>query len=244
MKLRIMSDLHFDHHYGGPKIVDNIPDGKDEVLVLAGDIVGNKYMSQAVSDLEPLCEKFKHTIYIPGNHEFYGTDPQHGWNVALDFQNKIRNFTTLTANNPVIMDGKRIIGDTMWFRHNDDNYLYEDMMNDFNTIRNFDPWVYDENDKTLKYFDQHVKEGDIVVTHHLPSIKSTPIRFLKSSINRFFICDMEQFIVDRKPALWIHGHTHELCDYMLGSTRIVCNPLGYPYESRVTKFNNNLVIEV
>jgi len=27
--------------------------------------------------------------------------------------------------------------------------------------------------------------------------------------------------------LWIHGHTHESFDYMVGDTRIVCNPRGY-----------------
>jgi hypothetical protein len=27
--------------------------------------------------------------------------------------------------------------------------------------------------------------------------------------------------------LWTHGHTHELFDYMIGDTRVVCNPRGY-----------------
>jgi hypothetical protein len=28
------------------------------------------------------------------------------------------------------------------------------------------------------------------------------------------------------PKLWMHGHTHDRCDYMLGETRVVVNPLG------------------
>jgi hypothetical protein len=27
--------------------------------------------------------------------------------------------------------------------------------------------------------------------------------------------------------LWTHGHTHEDFDYMIGTTRVVCNPRGY-----------------
>jgi hypothetical protein len=27
--------------------------------------------------------------------------------------------------------------------------------------------------------------------------------------------------------LWTHGHTHDPFDYMVGKTRVVCNPRGY-----------------
>ena len=37
--------------------------------------------------------------------------------------------------------------------------------------------------------------------------------------------------------LWTHGHTHEDFDYMVGETRIVCNPRGYiRYEERADSF--------
>ncbi len=33
--------------------------------------------------------------------------------------------------------------------------------------------------------------------------------------------------------LWTHGHTHEDFDYMIGTTRVFCNPRGYiNYESK------------
>lgn len=34
-----------------------------------------------------------------------------------------------------------------------------------------------------------------------------------------------------QPTLWIHGHTHEKADYMIGNTRIVSNPRGYNRET-------------
>jgi Icc-related predicted phosphoesterase len=45
-----------------------------------------------------------------------------------------------------------------------------------------------------------------------------------------------------RPALWLHGHTHGSCDYKLGDTRVVCNPMGYPGEvSEYTKLTIDLM---
>jgi hypothetical protein len=30
------------------------------------------------------------------------------------------------------------------------------------------------------------------------------------------------------PSLWIHGHIHRNQDYVVGSTRVIANPRGYP----------------
>jgi Icc-related predicted phosphoesterase len=58
-----------------------------------------------------------------------------------------------------------------------------------------------------------------------------------------YASDLEDFIIETKPDLWIHGHVHEPFDYVIGKTRIICNPHGYvqdPYNG----FNSKLVIEV
>jgi predicted phosphodiesterase len=34
----------------------------------------------------------------------------------------------------------------------------------------------------------------------------------------------------KPPKLIVHGHTHDPCDYMIGETRVICNPRGYPAE--------------
>jgi hypothetical protein len=47
-------------------------------------------------------------------------------------------------------------------------------------------------------------------------------------MNGAYSSDLDQFILDRPQIkLWTHGHTHEPFDYMIGSTRVVCNPRGY-----------------
>ena len=60
--------------------------------------------------------------------------------------------------------------------------------------------------------------------------------YAESPINRFFVSDETPLILDKKPRLWVHGHTHLTCDYMLGETRVVCNPHGYPKERKWTRY--------
>ena len=57
-------------------------------------------------------------------------------------------------------------------------------------------------------------------------------------MNGAYSSRLDQFILDNPQIkLWTHGHTHEEFDYMIGSTRIVCNPRGYiNYEDRADHF--------
>lgn len=79
----------------------------------------------------------------------------------------------------------------------------------------------------------------VVVGHHSPSKLSTHPRYKDELImNGGYSSDLSEFILDHPQIkLWTHGHTHETFDYMLGSTRIVCNPRGYiKYEERADNF--------
>jgi Icc-related predicted phosphoesterase len=85
-------------------------------------------------------------------------------------------------------------------------------------------------DKTKQY---------VVVTHHAP----TPISIAEcykhdTLMNGAFASDLSEFIMDRPQIkLWTHGHMHNVSDYMVGDTRVVCNPRGYiKYEQRAKEF--------
>jgi Icc-related predicted phosphoesterase len=86
----------------------------------------------------------------------------------------------------------------------------------------------------------------IVVGHHAPSRQSTHPKYANEQImNGGYSSELSEFILDRpKIKLWTHGHTHELFDYMIGTTRVVCNPRGYDgYEEQADLFELK-VIEV
>ncbi len=79
----------------------------------------------------------------------------------------------------------------------------------------------------------------VVCGHHAPSKSSTHPRYKREEVmNGGYSSSLDEFILDHSQIkLWTHGHTHEDFDYMIGSTRIVCNPRGYiNYEGRADHF--------
>jgi predicted phosphodiesterase len=79
----------------------------------------------------------------------------------------------------------------------------------------------------------------VVVGHHAPSKLSTKPQYENDTmVNGAYSSDLSEFILDRPQIkVWTHGHTHHNFDYMLGSTRIVCNPRGYiSYEHQADVF--------
>jgi len=84
----------------------------------------------------------------------------------------------------------------------------------------------------------------VVVGHHTPSHSSCHPRYKKDDLmNGGYHSDLSEFILDRPGIkLWTHGHTHELFDYMIGTTRVVCNPRGYiGYEQLADDFKLKVV---
>jgi Icc-related predicted phosphoesterase len=84
----------------------------------------------------------------------------------------------------------------------------------------------------------------VVCGHHSPSKTSTHIRYQHETLmNGGYSSNLDQFIIDHPQIkLWTHGHTHEDFDYMIGQTRIVCNPRGYHnYEARADQFQLKFV---
>ena len=86
----------------------------------------------------------------------------------------------------------------------------------------------------------------VVVGHHAPSKQSTKPKYKDDyHMNGGYSSDLTQFILDHPQIkLWTHGHTHDVFDYMVGSTRVFCNPRGYEgYEDSADEFKL-LTVEV
>jgi len=83
----------------------------------------------------------------------------------------------------------------------------------------------------------------VIITHHATSKHSLPEYYQDDTLSAAYASYLDRFVQESYATLWIHGHVHTHQDYMIGNTRIVCNPRGYPDEQN-KDFISDLVIEV
>lgn len=225
MKLRVVSDLHFEFHRdGGWGLAQEISEGQPfDVLVVAGDLCDGRGLEDS---LEFLAERIQRPIvYVLGNHELYLSSPTKAFEVARKLEAKIPHLHVLERQ-AIEIEGQRFVGATLWYPHPVE--LSTDRgMGDFNYIEGFAEWVHPEAVASAAYLEKEILPGDVVVTHFLPHLDSILPLYRQSKINGYFVHNVGGLVEKKGAKLWIHGHTHGTLDYHVGSTRVVCNPHGY-----------------
>lgn len=204
--------------------------------------------------LERCSERFPHVVYVAGNHEFY-----HGkWVQNIqDLRDECAQFANVhfLERDSVTISGVLFVGGTLWTDMNrvDPLTLHNitNMMSDFRIIRNDAKGfrrlsamdTVERHDQTKGYIktvlEQNPDTPTVVVGHHAPTHLSTHPRYAHDTLmNGAYRSDLSDMILDHSQIrLWTHGHTHEDFDYMVGATRIVCNPRGYVgHEPRANHF--------
>jgi Icc-related predicted phosphoesterase len=250
MKIALGSDLHLE--FGALELHNT---EAADVLVLSGDILVAKHLNGVHHHdtryrkfFAECCERFPKVVYVLGNHEHYAYDIQ---DTAAHLKRE------LAHDNLYILDNETVdildytfIGTTLWTDMNEEDsltlYHVDSMMNDFRTINNsarmlnaYKPARLTPEDTVVLHkkgmdYINHITYNRpnykfIVVAHHCPSKKSIHPKYAHDKImNGAFASDLDDFIAYRPQIrLWTHGHTHEQFDYMIGETRVVCNPRGY-----------------
>ena len=263
MKLRIMSDLHVEFHNNPTDfVVSPMPDDKDTVLILAGDIHLGKHVHNV---LEPLSSQFKEVIYILGNHEFYkGNMPT----IAGKIDNNISHLPNvwLLDTDTIELHGVHFVGATLWTDMGNHNQMvmYDAgmIMNDYKAIRTgprHEPWKrtlrpvetvamhIEQRNWMFKTITELKEAGETVVaiSHHLPSYQCIGM-YKGDRLNGAYASELYEDIADSKPDLWIHGHTHESVDLVMPGTetRIICNPRGYWPTDLNPEFDMEFTVEI
>jgi Icc-related predicted phosphoesterase len=224
-------------------------------------LVHGQARAQLFRDFLKRCSfQFPHVIYLAGNHEFY-----HGrWEGSIqhlrDECSKFPNVYFLERDLKEI-DDVTFVGGTLWTDCNRGDpvtlHSLTNMINDFRLIRD-DTKGYSKlkpattvhrHRETLEFIRKTVDSDSskkyVVVGHHSPSFQSCHEQYKNDRImNGGYHSELGNFIADRPQIkLWTHGHTHHCFDYVIGETRVVCNPRGYSgYEQ--TGWNPNICIEV
>lgn len=248
MRVRVVSDLHINHQrdLGVSLAAEITQDPHFDVLAIAGDISDFDDIYRA---LEVFCRAAapRDVVFVLGNHEGIGCT----WAAALQEARRAEaSFDNLHVLEQQVVEisGQRFVGCTLWFGHDGEPKATDGLMPDFKHIRDLYDRIYDLGRSSRTFLQKHVQPGDVVITHHLPHLRSVTPEEAGSPQERYFVHDVSSIVERGEAALWIHGHTHTSMDYVAGSTRVVCNPFGYvnhrcPDEPN-KRFDPALTIEV
>jgi Icc-related predicted phosphoesterase len=247
MRIQVLSDLHTED-YEHP--VDFLTGGQvqfpgADVLALCGDIVAVDCQGadEVRRVFEFLSRQARQVLFVAGNHEYWGTPIKPGnaertERVLRSCIDTLPNMRYLN-NDEAFIGGVHFVGGTMWFPHDPLNQLYEKHWADFENISRLSEWAYEYNRAFVEFVNKATPET-VVLTHHLPSLRSVALQFQSSRSSRFFLGDVDRIIIERKPRLWLHGHTHHSLDYQCEQTRVICNPFGYSWDLN-TRYSTTIV---
>lgn len=308
MKFQIVSDLHLE--FGTLSIENN---GAD-TLLLSGDIcLANELRDRSPYDVDnyqdksfryhtffqECCARFKHVIYVSGNHEHYHGDIAKSHDRLKEKLSYLKNLHILECET-ITIDDITFIAGTLWTDMNKEDPLtlgsIKSVMNDYRIIEDssemvsFKKAIYKKDEEgnyimekigevnstildhyefetrpskfspeksvtrhknMLNAINEVLKNSSenakiVIVGHHAPCKLSTkPLYQGEFIMNGAYSSDLTELMLDNpKIKLWTHGHTHSSFDYMIGSTRIVCNPRGYYSYEENDEFDPGKIVEV
>lgn len=261
MRIWIFSDLHIEQcHWDLPN-----PTPDFDLLIAAGDI--HDPLSDGVRWLAERANG-RPVVYVPGNHEWYA----HRQRFTIDEETERATALADELGIHLLLDaeveiaGIRFLGSTLWTDYQifGGGTLYmrhaKRWMNDHRVIypteigKPLDPSeALEWHLQSRAWLDERLRTEfsgtTVVVTHHLPHPRSIHPRFANDPLTPAFCSDLSVLVEGSGAALWVHGHTHTSCDYIAGTTRVVCNPKGYGPQSpggrsENGQFDENLVIEI
>ena len=225
MKIQFFSDVHLEF---GPA---PLPHTDADVIIAAGDV------NLGASGVAWLKSSGKPTVYVAGNHEYYGGE-------LFDVQRDIRAAVAGSAVRFLECDsteigGVRFLGTTLWtdFVGGDPAVManMKENMNDYQQIhyrnRLLEPSdLFEINRASRAWLEAELatefKGPTVVVTHHAPlfaSWRANPGSLFKAA----YCNDLSRLVHAYPIALWVHGHVHARSDYQANDMRVVCNPRGY-----------------
>ncbi len=206
MKVSYLSDVHAEF-LNYPNLHN---DQGGDVLLLAGDILTASMISEYRTDSEArsvkkwirgpfkkFTSKYKHVLYIMGNHEHYGFIYNNTIPTIKTFlsENDFDNVMVM-ENDHVDIEGVRFVGATLWTDYKKGNSLTMEIvergMNDYRMIglhdvddmnyfnrrhnRKINPqFLLDVHLESVSYIYEKAHDTDlpvVVLTHHAPSFKS------------------------------------------------------------------------
>lgn len=249
IRVQVLSDVHAEHGAYALPFPEEVDAGAD-VVIIAGDLASAPDSVEVAARLFPLAPA---VVLIGGNHEHYRTGLTIDKGLAVMGRTaaamSVRDGRTIVVLEDVeaILTVRetavRVLGSTLWtdygLRHQPltDARTCEGSINDHRLIRGRDGGPFTTREAATSHRVSRAflagalaREHDgptIVVTHHLPSMRSVAGRFRREATSAGFASHADD-LVGMGVTLWVHGHTHDSMVWEDGSgTLVVCNPAGY-----------------
>lgn len=267
--LRLFSDMHLDFHVTkkfNPNTLwmpEPLPEDKDTILVLAGDLWHAKkpFAFNNYSWMKVVAERFKYVFVVLGNHDFWGG------HFPMEYQNFDRykeaagiENVYLLQDSIIVAGDYKFVGATLWTDFGSRNMDVIDNAQgygDFRYIKYTSP-VYRGTFKKLQaknlleahsvskkfIFENAHKETPEqkvwVITHHPPTFALVNDPHLNELTLGVTASNFDEEIKSSQVDVWMHGHSHQSGEAMVGNTKIIANTVGYLSASALNKELNPL----
>lgn len=218
----VISDLHLEFDSMDRREWPKFNKYDADLWINAGDT----HIYKSCRDL--FRQEFEGVPYfeVLGNHDYWTNEIQiddggHVW------EDELNNYDL------------RLIGAPLWTDLTENPVVWEKFKQYMVDYRKIKPVL--SLDKLTNVYNTHKQYiidnmADVVITHHLPSFRSVHKRWTDHDLNSAFASEFGIEQMPYTPILWVHGHTHDPCIYMAGTTLVVCNPRGYPGEDNYRNY--------
>ena len=254
MKIQYASDLHLEFPENWKYMQKNPLEPPAEILVLAGDIMPIAFLDKRREFIEFLSQNWRQVFWVPGNHEFYGSDIK-DFETILEIN--LRQNVTILNNKFEIEQGVRFMFSTLWSKISIQNSLrIQKTLSDFGSIHFdlglFTPEHYNvlhqQSLRLLRLYQNKVDSKfskTLIVTHHVPTFKNYPAQHKGDFLNEAFGTELFDLIEELNADAWIFGHHHEnVKEFKIGNTRMLTNQLGYKKNTEGKRFRLDKTIEL
>ena len=253
MIIQYASDLHLKRSANFRHVMQGGIAPAGDVLVLAGDVANLFDLERCGCFWDWCSEHFKQTIFVPGNHDYYGT-----WSSAAQltesFCRSIRS-NVFCCNNHVVSIGQTsFICSTLWSRVSEQQTeAVEQTLLDFKEIEicGAHLTVADFNalfEACFGFVQRAVESSEaeklVVVSHHVPSLSAVADRRKESSVSSGFVTELDNWISGTSVRYWIFGHSHDSLEAVSGAVRLVSNQLGTLHGGKPKDFVREKVFEI
>lgn len=227
MKIQYISDLHLERQQNRLFFEKNPILPHAEYLILIGDIIPINQIDQIDSFLNHISQVFTKVFWLPGNHEFYGSD----YNKYQSCNIPIRENIFLINNQSIVIEDYELVFSTLWSNLDlDKRWFLQYHINDFKYIKykenHIDALDYNKfHTDSLAFLNKILKQIDsrktIVITHHCPIL--LPLKN-QESFQSAYCSQLENMILKHQPLYWLYGHTNTFNDLIqIGETKLLTN---------------------